>query len=268
MNSKFTKPFLQPVFDEFINPFISAGFNYDSKEVATHGVLEHRAIDFDVPRGTVVYAPADGYYVATFGEVSLNTSDGPRTLSVEGAKQGNFYSGDLNPPEKEGEWPIWFGGLFIQGWHKNGMYTQYGHLDFVESIIPYYPPAISGKNLLYSEVFKIDPNQYKKIDAAAYLKAGTPIGRTGMTGMGWGPRSYDFAIVGNDERPNFLHTKYTYYNSPHLHFAVFGPRDEITNEPQEYYDPFGIYGTLHAPYPENIKEWTQRKNTFWLSRSK
>lgn len=260
------KPFLLPVFDDFIEPFISAGFNYDAKEIATHGVTEHQAIDFDVPRGTVVYAPADGYYVATFGEVLLHDEDGPKLLGLKTAKEGNFYNEDIMPPvnDKAGEWPIWFGGLFIQGWHKNGMYTQYGHLDFVEPLIPYYPPAISSDNLLYSEVLKINPNQYRKIDVAAYIKAGTPIGRTGMTGMGWGPRSYDFAAIGKDERPDFTTAKYTYYNSPHLHFAVFGPRDEITSEPAKYYDPFGVYGTLHAAYPKHINEWPTLKGSLWV----
>lgn len=259
------KPFLSPLFDDFIQPFISAGFDYDSKEVAMHGVKEHQAIDFDVSRGTVVYAPADGYYVATFGEVLLTAEDGSRLLDVQTAKEGNFYSEDIKPPGKKGAWQIWFGGLFIQGWHKNGLYTQYGHLDFVEPNIPYYPPAENGKNLLYSEILKVAPEQYAKIEVATFLKAGTPLGKTGMSGMGWGPRSYDFAKVGKDERPDFSGVNYTYYNSPHLHFAVFGPRDEITHEPVRYYDPFGIYGTLHAAYPKHVAEWSTLKNALWLS---
>lgn len=258
-------PFLQPVFDEFVQPFVSAGFKYDAKEVATHGVREHQAIDFDVPRGTVVYAPADGYYVATYGEVLLLEEDKPRLLNIKTAKDGNFYNEDIKAPGENGAWPIWFGGLFIQGWHKNGMYTQYGHLDKVESSIPYYPPTAQGNNLLYSEMLKIDPRHYKKLEIAAFLKAGTPLGRTGMTGMGWGPRSYDFAVIDTEDRPDFSNTHYTYYNSPHLHFAVFGLRSKVSREPAEYYDPFGIYGTLHASYPKHPEEWSRLKNTLWLS---
>lgn len=259
------KPFLLPLFKNRVKPFISAGYHYDSKEIAVHGITNHQAIDFDVPRGTTVYAPTDGYYVATFGEVLLIDGSHPRMLNNKVASVGNFYSEDIKPPGKRGSWKIWFGGLFIQGWHTNGMYTQYGHLDFVEHAIPYYPPAESGNNLLYSEILKTEPRQFKRRSVATYLKAGTPIGKTGMTGMGWGPRSYDFAVLDNDTRPNFLNTEYTHYNSPHLHFAVFGPRDEITSEPDRYYDPFGIYDTLHAAYPKSIKQWPGLKNSLWIT---
>lgn len=263
MQDALPKPFLQPIFDASATPFISAGFNYDSKEVATHGIKEHRAIDFEVSRGTVIYAPADGYYVSTYGEVML--ADGSaRMLGVKKARAANFYNDDINPPSDKGVWPIWFGGLFIQGWHKNGMYTQFGHLDFVDINIPYYPPAIDGNNLLYSEILKINPKQYKKSEVAVFIKAGTPIGKTGISGMGWGPRSYDFAEIKKDGRPDFSTAKYTYYNSPHLHFAVFSKRNEVTSEPEAYYDPFGIYGTLHASYPKRMSQWSKLKNSLWL----
>lgn len=263
MNTTLTKPFLGKLFSEEVKPFISAGYEYDEKEKATHGVEEHRAIDFDVPRGTIVYAPADGYYVATFGEVLVEDEPGsPRLVSVTKAKADNPYSSDLRPPAKSGKWPIWFGGLFVQGWHKNGLYTQYGHLDFVESIIPYYAPTAYETNLLYSPVLKADPSEYKRSEVAVFLKAGTPLGRTGMTGMGWGPRSFDFAALSSDERPDFSTAQYTHYTSPHLHFAVFGPRGS-NGEPTEYFDPFGVYGTLNDEYPKTVAEWKKFKMSLW-----
>jgi murein DD-endopeptidase MepM/ murein hydrolase activator NlpD len=263
MNTTLIKPFLGSIFSPDTNPFISAGFEYDSKEKATHGVQKHQAIDFDVPRGTTVYAPTDGYYVATFGEILLEEESGiPRLVSVKKAKAGNPYSEELRPPAKNGEWPIWFGGLFIQGWHKNGMYTQYGHLDWVDPLIPYYPPSAHETNLLYSEVLKIDPHEYKKPEVAVFLKAGTPIATTGMTGMGWGPRSFDFAALDKNERPDFSTAQYTHYTSPHLHFAIFGPRDS-SGEPTEYFDPFGVYGTLSDAYPTKLSDWKKFKTSLW-----
>lgn len=264
MNTTFFKPFLGPIFASEITPFVSAGYEYDAKEKATHGVQKHQAIDFDVPRGTAIYAPADGYYIATYGEILLEDKSGvPKLVSVKEARAGNPYSKELRPPAKSGRWPIWFGGLFVQGWHRNGTYTQYGHLDWVDSLIPYYPPSAHKTNLLYSEVLKIDPHEYQKPEVAVFLKAGTLIAKSGMTGMGWGPRSFDFAAIDNDDRPDFSTAQYTHYTSPHLHFAVFGPRNS-NGEPTEYFDPFGVYGTLNDAYPAELSDWKKIKTSLWV----
>lgn len=80
-----------------MEPVIATGFNYHAEEIALHGVKIHNAIDMDLPRGTKILAPADGYYIATYGEVLLREKDGaPRMLSA--AKAARAAGQDINPP--------------------------------------------------------------------------------------------------------------------------------------------------------------------------
>lgn len=255
-------PFLGPLFEPTVVPIIATGFSYSQAEIAIHGVLTHNAIDFDVPRGTKILAPADGYYIATYGEELLVGEDGkPRLLSRAQALETNPANKDINPPPGEGEFPLYLGGYTIQGWHGNGRYTQYIHVDWVDPAIPYYPlrqvrneRGEATGDLNNSPMLRANVAEYRKPGVAAFIKAGAVIAEVGMTGCGWGTRCYDFAKLGPGGRPDFRGTDYTYYTEPHLHFNVFGRRSPRTRN-ATLIDPFGIYGESTAGYPRHPSHW-------------
>lgn len=263
------KPFLGPVFRPDAKPVIATGFEYHAGEIAVHGVKTHNAIDFDVPRGTPVLAPADGYYLATYGEGLLRNDDNsPRTLSLAEAKQGDPANLDLRPPQDGGErWPIYFGSMVIQGWHPTGRYTQFAHLDWVEPSIPYYKPEVRDNgDLKANHVLRVPVFELRRNSIASWLKAGTLLGVTGMTGCGWGQRCYDTATLRVDGRPDFRGVDYTYYTSPHLHLMVFGRRSNAkARTPVAFWDPFGIYKDISGEYPTGSPaSWSKLPNSLWL----
>ncbi|TAK89223.1 hypothetical protein EPO04_03970 [Patescibacteria group bacterium] len=270
-------PFLGPVFEPGVEPVIATGYKYHPAEIALHGVESHKAIDFDAPRGTKILAPADGYYVATYGEFALTNEDGsPKTLSLEGALKGNPRNTDLKAPAGKGEFPIFFGSYVIQGWHGKGRYTQFAHVDWVNPKIPFYK-SVELKDeqdkptgdLAFSPVLRAVVSEYRKPSVAVKLKAGEVIGELGMTGCGWGQRCMKFAKIGKDGRPDFRGMDYTYYTEPHLHFMTFGKRVPRSRKPSAIWDPFGLYGQYDGGYPQAVKDWGNKlegakHNPLWL----
>ncbi len=271
------RPFLSKLFDDAVQPFIAAGFYYQDVEVAMHGVKSHRAIDFNVPRGTTVYAPADGWYVATFGERLLTDDKGqPKHISAKHAETVN-NSSDLTYPTAKQPWPAYFGSYTIQGWHGQGRYTQYGHMDWVNEEIPYFAPLRAtsdldldrsrfirqelAEDLLFHPVLRANLKEYKS--QAAFLQQGQILGVSGATGIGWNETSYDRAEMAEDGRPDFRQAAYTHYDAPYLHFMVFGRRYGTSRAVKDFWDPFGIYGTV-AEYPQNKDAWPHLVNSLWL----
>lgn len=273
------EPYLGSLFESGVEPVIATGFNYHTEEIAIHGVESHGAIDFDLPRGTKILAPADGYYIATYGEILLRNDDGSaRTLSLDQALKGNPRNTDLNPPGKKGAYKLYFGTFLIQGWHTRGRYTQYGHIDWANPEIPYYPPEVEhdehGKatgNLKHSTMLRASVDDYHKPGIAAFIRAGEVIAEVGMTGCGWNKRCYDTAKFDRARRPDFRHANYTYYTEPHLHFVAFGRRAPYTRDAHRF-DPFGIYGEMDAGYPKTRAQWPKQQpqakhQPLWLAQS-
>ena len=258
------QPFLGPIFDPTIKPIIASGYNYSAAEVAVHGVEQHKAIDFVVSRGTPILAPADGYYVATYGEFLLHNEDNsPRLIGLKEATAGNAYAQHLNPPPGNGPWPGYFGSFVVQGWHTRGRYSQFAHVEWVNPKIPFYAPEDAvdedGKktgDLKHSHVLRLPVDEYRKI--ATFVRAGEIIAESGMTGMGWGERTWEKAKFDKAGRPDFRGVNYYYYDEPHLHFSVFGRRAPRSRTPQMF-DPFGLYGDVSAGYPKSIEDWPKRQ---------
>lgn len=260
------QPFLAPIFPPSTQPIIASGYNYSKAEISVHGVEVHRAIDFVIPRGTPILAPADGYYVASYGEFLLRNEDGsPRMVSLAQAKAGNPHTKHLNPPPGPGPWPAYFGSYVVQGWHTRGRYTQYAHVDWVNPKIPFYPPyevldenKVKTGDIAHSLALRLPVVEYRNHLVAAYIKAGEVIAESGMTGMGWAKPTWDFAKLDKSGRPDFRGVNYYYYDEPHLHFAVFGRRAPHSRNAQ-LWDPFGLYGEILMGYPGSVKDWPKRQ---------
>lgn len=268
-------PFLGPIFEKNITPVIATGFNYQADEIAMHGVKNHGAIDFDVPRGTTILAPADGYYVATYGEYLTRLEDGsPRTMSLTDAiERSGRRRQNIRPPDKSnGPWSVYYGSYVIQGWHGKGRYTQFAHVEWANESIPYYPPTHvedgdkkKTGDLAHNQIMQATVTEYRQ-GAAKFLKAGSVIGVVGSAGCGWGRRAYDDAKFAKDGRPDFRNGKYTYWCEPHLHFMVFGQRRPRSRKPSYLWDPFGIYGQIDAGYPAELRQWHTLPHSLWLKQ--
>lgn len=261
--------FLGPLFEPGVVPIIAAGYYYRDIEVAMHGVSSHRATDFNVPKGTAILAPADGWYVASYGE-RLLTGDNEQPLFISD-KQAEAVnnSSDLSYPSAKQPWTAYFGSYTIQGWHGQGRYTQYGHLDWVDETIPYFARLKKAgcrrpeaDDLLFDPIFRAPVKDFRS--KAAFLKKGQVLGVSGATGIGWNERTYDKANFNHDGRPDFRGANYTHYDAPHLHFMVFGRRYGKKRSVKDFWDPFGIYGTI-KDYPRNISAWPELENSLWAA---
>jgi len=230
-----TPPFLHLPFPASISPKIAAGWEYDDWEVAIHGMTSHGAIDFALPKGTPIYAAADGLAVATFGEsLMLNNDNTPRL--------------------KNGKEVYYGSGLMIQIWHGKGRYTQYLHLDSIDPSIPYYWPQEKEGHLLNAPELRSSVAQYGKEVPALKVRAGQYIGTVGCTGLGLGNSTYQLWKAGD--------LNYETWDNPHLHLTVCGKRSPKTRN-AERWDPFGIYG--HAKdYPKDVRSWSKLPNSLWI----
>lgn len=228
-----------------------------------HGISKHGAIDFGLPRGSKVLAPADGWAVCTFAEVQLTEKGKPRLISVENAMR-HTPKGLLSIPDLPGNaWPAWYGSYVVQIWHGRGRYTQLAHVDWVKEDIPFFPPSISDNgDLIHNRVMRAPVAEIKR--AGKFVKRGQVVAQVGMTGCGWGKRSYEFAEVAAGGRPDFRGADYWYWDQPHLHFMVFGTRRGKKRVPAHTWDPFGLYGDISAPYPQRRELWPTLPGSLWL----
>jgi hypothetical protein len=256
-------PFLGPLFKSGDEPVIEAGYLYSADETFMHGISQHRAIDFGLPRGAEILVPADGWAVCTYGEVKLTHDGQPRVISMEQAiKHTDLQL--LRPPVDLSEpWIGYYGSYIVQIWHGNGRYTQYAHVDCVDERVPFYPPMANDKgDLLHHPVLRWPVKEYKQ-GQAFKVRQGEVLATVGMTGCGWGKRCYETAEFGAMGRPDFRQSEYTYWDQPHLHFMVFGKRAGKNRAASMAWDPFGIYGERSDGYPKYQDEWAN-KGSLWM----
>ena len=230
------KRFLSSPLPDDVPYVISAGWEYEPKEIAIHGIKAHEAIDFRVPRGTPVHAAADGWAIATFEETSLRCADG----------SSRRYRGKT----------VWYGGgLLIQVWHGRGRYTQYLHLERVNAGIPLSSPIhrADGSVVPNIRALRAAVSGYPRMRTARYVRRGDVIGYVGCTGLGWGAPTYTSWRRG---------VAYRSWDKPHLHFTVLGRRAPRTREAQRV-DPFGVYGRA-SRYPRKPTRWPMRSRSLWL----
>lgn len=234
------EPFLTPILDKNSKPYITEGWLYSDEEVALHGTKVHQSVDFAVPIGTPVLATSDGVAIATFGEQAVMIDNDQKTWKGL---------------------PIYFGfGLVIQILHENGWFTYYGHL---HKLIPefekagaYYEPILQKNGDLYTNNLYESPEKYGSSIKAINVTRGQIIGYSGITGMGWGVKTYH----------NWIKVKpYKVCDEEHLHFQL--AKHKTTNQSKIYniesIDPFGIYATFDK-YPNIGEDWINLEDSIWL----
>lgn len=204
---------------------ITEGWMYSTGESAIHGFTEHDGVDFALPYGTPVVAPADGYAMSSYHTFWILNEDGSKRT----------YEGK----------PIRFGlGYFVQMYIPSvNRYIQIAHLSDVDAAIPFSTPSANGEDWVPSNHtlsvpdLKMSP-QYVKV------RKGQVIGKVGFSGLGWGYEEYEAGAT----RPIAIDpTVKKSWDEPHIHFEDFW-RDQTTGVKMANRDPYGIYGTT-ADYP-------------------
>lgn len=219
--------------DKFIVPFaeeipqITESWLYSLQERSIHGNTNHGGIDFAAPRGTPVYAAADGYAVSS------------THLSV----LAKSYE----------DKPIGFGlGEFVQIWHpEQGVYSSYSHLNSVVGNIPYFEPECDEHGFCDPEIVYHNPRYIQS--RGKFVKQGDLIGYVGDSGLSWG----------YEETPRGGHDikRQPSWDETHLHFEIY-TRDTVNFFKAKRYDPFSIYGRVDQ-YIE--QSYTSPKSLWKLS---
>lgn len=193
---------------------ISEGWDYGIELVFHPDIPRHFAVDFRAPRGTPVYAAADGEAIQSF-----------QTFYLDKLDQLGVHDWRLNRR-------LGFGiGHFVQIWHpEQGVFTSYCHLDRVESSIPFVAPDEDKPGLFNPSIVYKSLDEVRKV--ASPVKRGQLIGYIGDTGL-----SMDY-----DERPDSIrdHAKFPSWDETHLHFEVYTRNDAGRKDLR--WDPYGIYG--------------------------
>jgi murein DD-endopeptidase MepM/ murein hydrolase activator NlpD len=230
------RPFLHRIFQKEAEPAITEGWVYGAQETATYGGYSaHHAVDFAVPAETPVLAAADGLALASFEEVPIRY-----------------------PTPQQRTWhgkPIFWGhGLHVIILHRNHYATIYAHLHRIAPLIQpaYRQPLEYTNGDVLSALAPLRAEDIHNPRRAVRVKTGQVLGYAGITGMGWGQRTYDNWLRGARYRSN---------DEVHLHFAL-SDLPALDSE-TTFLDPFGVYGSLTA-YPPYDTEWSTLPGSLWL----
>lgn len=228
------KPFLVLPFKKQLYK-VTEGWRYSEHEKAIHGFTGHAGIDFELPRGTEIFAAADGWTISSYFNFII-LKDGKPLLYQE----------------KE----IGLGlGNFVQIYHhESGLYTAYGHLETIDKVIPFHKPRKVGTHF-WPIGHKINPNKLVDYSKAVFIKRGQSIGRVGDSGLTLG--YYDYPTRPDPEQ-------YPSWDEVHLHFEVFS---RIGGKKiKKYLDPYGIKGGVED-YPDSSKQGTklgEKSSVLWI----
>lgn len=211
---------------------ISEGWNYSEEEKKIHSFLGHGGIDFALPKGTEIYAVADGIAIAS------------------------YYSYKLNKKYKGKE--IWFGlGYFVQIYHPQyKMFITYAHFSEIDPAIKFHKPK-KRNNYFWPVGHKVLPEKLEQYKFASKVKKGQLIGYSGNSGLGWGKCDYS-------QKSNS--SKFISWDEPHLHFEIFVRQG--SKRKKKYFDPCGIKNQS-VYYPDSFRiqnrgNMGKEGNILWL----
>ncbi len=209
---------------------ITEGWTYSAEELKISKADPlHAAVDFHVPYGTPVVAPADGYAVSSYFTYKVTDKDDKQV-------------------EYQGK-PLHMGlGYFVRIYVPSvNRVIEMGHLSDIDEAIPFSPPIRSEYGWEPTN-HRMSFDEWVNSPAAVFVKKGTVLGKTGYSGLTWG---YDDYVAGAT-RPVVIDPAVNKsWDEPHIHFEEFYFH-QVTNEMGWQRDPFAVYDTYDKyPAPGN-----------------
>ncbi len=207
---------------------ITEGSFYSLQEKRIHGYDVHAAIDYQVPYGTHVAAPCNGFAIASYHTFDVKNDDGSQRM----------YKGK----------PVGFGlGYFVQIYDPNvDRYVQLGHLSDLSKNVQFSKPVSTdaGWNPT-NHILSIRELMDGSNPLVVVLKKGDYLGNVGYSGLRWGYTEYE---LGRD-RPLVIDPDiYKSHDEPHVHLEEYY-RDQATGRKGWQRDPYDIYLRDHTHYP-------------------
>ncbi|GEM_PF-1741691 len=218
---------------------IYQGFIYSADELKIHGGNPvHGGIDYHLPYGTPIVAPADGY--ATSSYLSTWVKD-------EETRQTKLYQGK----------PIRYGfGYFVRMYiPSTDRYLDIAHMSDVDSAVPFSPPE-KKEDGWYPTKYDMKTDEWKSSPNAVFVKKGSIIGAVGYSGLGWGTEEewHEGATRPVVTDP----TVFKSWDKPHIHFEEFSIDQEKGIKGWQR-DPYAIYDTYDY-YPTPTRHTTMGKD--------
>ncbi|QQG43982.1 MAG: hypothetical protein HYW86_03920 [Candidatus Roizmanbacteria bacterium] len=220
---------------------ISEGWVYSADEIKIHqGNPIHLGVDFALPYGTPVVAPADGYAMSSYQSFRIKDSwNNIRTYQGKQLNVGFGYFVSIYNPEAD-------------------RFVDLTHLSDVDPQIPFSPPFKTEDGWAPTN-HNEDPEKFMKNPYVAFIKKGTVIGKVGYSGLTWGYEEYKEGA----KRPVVLDNNTNKsWDEPHIHFAEFF-RDPKTHEINYLRDPYDIYDVFTS-YPTLNRKTTVGPNPLFF----
>lgn len=219
---------------------ITEGWIYSEFEQSVHGFEAHNGIDFALPYGTPIVAPADGYAMSSYHTFWLRNDDGSiRT-----------YQGK----------PLRFGlGYFVQMYIPSvNRYIQMAHMSDIDPAVPFSLPIANEGDWVPTNHTLAVPD-LKNSPQYVQVKKGDVLGKVGYSGLAWGYEDYSSGSA----RPVAIDpATQKSWDEPHIHFEDFW-RDQTAGQKLANRDPYGIYST-YQDYPTPSRKGTPMINPLFL----
>lgn len=164
-------PYLAAPLDSHTPLKITEGWGYGLFERSVHRAKVHAGLDLELPYGTNIYAPCEGFAMSTYQYAPLTNGDGNLILY-----EGKDISLTL--------------GLFVQIYNpRANRFVQLAHLSRV--MVPFSEPAVGYDQK--NGIVTLSPRNHtvKIADMPAHPKfswveTGQKIGESGVSGLYWG----------------------------------------------------------------------------------
>lgn len=219
---------------------ISEGWLYSPAEKKIHSQTNHCGLDFDVPYGTLIVAPTDGWVISSYYRCWLRNKNNEIRQY-----QGKPICSSL--------------GLFVQVYIPTiQRYLQLAHFSEIDPAIPFSPPVLEKDDFLPTN-HNLNPKDLPHHSQSIFIKKGQILGRVGVSGLTWG-QTNEYQLVNG--RPLIADPeKSPSWDTPHVHLEEFW-RDS-TGQKRWQRDPYGIY-SLYKDYPTPQRQGKPLKESLFF----
>lgn len=245
-----TKPFLSVPFRGSDLPqwyTLSEGYFYtDTPWRYWRTNFIHAGIDYDVPYGTAIYSPIDGYACASYNiQWARDESD-------------NIYTYQ----DKQITYSL---GYCIQLYHpESNLFLLYWHLSYIAEEITFVPPFTTEIGEQFAKWFNLTSDHIENIDECSWLvkvSRGQYLGDVGASGI-----YFTDKLIPWNSKPlmRIPESRYHYYSKPHLHWNTYDRTPDGTK--QKPLDPYDIYDYADKyPDPQRWKKelWKDHLMLLW-----